>query len=72
MVGVLVMVAVAVGVRVGVKVGRVPCTRKPRISPLGKILEWTFRYVCPLARQAASWFSAVAGVPPFAVMNAGL
>ena len=54
LVGVLVAVAVAVSVRVGVKVGRTPCTRKPRISPPGNMLVCTFRYVCPLARQAAS------------------
>jgi hypothetical protein len=46
--------------------------RKPRISPPGNCVEWTFRYAIPEANPAVSAASADAGVPPFAVTNAGL
>ena len=46
--------------------------RKPRISPAGNSLEWTFKYDVPAAALARSAASAPAVVPPFAVMKAGL
>ena len=46
-------------------------SKKPRISPPGKFVVWMFKYAWPATNPAASTASALAGVPPFAVMKAG-
>src|SRR5438067_4338858 len=46
--------------------------RKPRISPPGNVVLWTFRYAVPAAMHAANAASALAAVPPLATMKLGL